>query len=225
MAEALARARATSDKRSLKIATLPLFAATWLAKRLPAFESAYPDVTLSIHTDPRIYDVRVGEADVAIRNVDAPTSGLFARKLMDLRAVPLCSPSIAEGLTSPADLSRATLISLSVGRAGWKEWLATAGHPDVKPRRMIIVDTMLEAVAAAAQGRGIILGLAPFVYDAPGAEGLVAPFDAQPQPGGAYFIVCRSEDRTAGIVGAFVDWVIADMRKDARRLQKLGRPA
>jgi LysR family glycine cleavage system transcriptional activator len=218
---ALDLARRNSVVSTLKVATLPLFANTWMAPRLSRFEAKHPELSLRIHTDARVYDVLAGEADVAIRNVGAPSTGLYARKLLDLRATPLCTPDLAQQLAHPTDLTRATLIGLSVGRAGWAEWLARAGVPALSPKRTITVDTIPEAIDAASQGRGVMLGLLPLIWDAPGAAQLVAPFATEPQEAGTYFVVCRKDNRASPIVRSFIDWITSEMRSDIRRLQRL----
>jgi LysR family glycine cleavage system transcriptional activator len=170
-----------------------------------------------------VYDVLAGEADVAIRNVGAPSAGLYARKLLDLRATPLCTLDLAKQLSHPADLKRATLIGLGVGRAGWPDWLARAGVPALKPKRTITVDTIPEAIEAAAQGRGVMLGLLPLIWDAPSAAQLVAPFPIAPQEAGTYFVVCRKQDRANPVVRSFIEWIISEMSSDVRRLRRLER--
>lgn len=218
---ALDVARIDSAPKTLKIATLPLFANVWMAPRLHRFEADHPALSLNIHTDARVYDVQAGEADIAIRNVAAPTPGLFARKLIDLRATPLCAPALAAQMSHPKDLAHTTLIGLSVGRAGWPEWLAGAGLPALKPQRTITVDSVPEAISAAVHGRGVMLGLTPLIWDAPGVDGLVAPFSEPPQEAGAYFIVCRKEARANPVVRAFIAWLLAEMRADSRRLRRI----
>lgn len=220
---ALDLAQRSSVAHSLKVATLPLFATAWLAPRLSRFEGAHPELSLSIHTDARVYDLLAGEADVAIRNVGAPSAGLFTRKLLDLRATPLCSPDLAKQIAHPADLKRQTLINLSVGRAGWPDWLARAGVAALKPKRTITVDTIPEAIDVAVQGRGVMLALSPLIWDVQSATHLVPPFTMAPQEAGAYFIVCRKEDRANTVVRSFMEWIISEMRSDMRRLMRLER--
>lgn len=218
---ALHRARRSGAVQALKVSTLPLFASAWLSPRLNRFEDAHPELSLSVHTDARVYDLLAGEADVAIRNVAAPTSGLYARKLLDVRATPLCTVSLAARYAQPTDLQHATLIHFSVGRMGWAEWLRQAGVPALEPKRSLIVDTIPDAIDAAVQGRGVMLGLMPLIWDVPQAAQLVAPFDVPPKEAGAYFVVCRKEDRASRVVGAFIDWLFSEMHADKRRLMRL----
>jgi len=80
----------------------------------------------------------------------------------------------------------------------------------------------LPALEAAAQGRGVILGLMPIVWRAPIARRLVQPFAIPPISAGTYFLVHRREDAARPAVRAFTEWVCAQARADRRRS---GRPA
>jgi LysR family glycine cleavage system transcriptional activator len=190
---------------------------------LARFEALHPELSLSIDTDARVVDLEKGEADIAVRNVAAVTPGLFGRKLLDLRATPLCTPELAEGLRAPKDLARAPLIDLSIGRAGWPEWFAANDCEGVKPKRTLTFDNGPSALDAAAQGRGVLLGLLPLVLDAPNASKLIAPLPNPPQSAGAYFVMCRKGDRTNATVQAFMHWLIEEMRADLPRLRRLER--
>lgn len=220
---ALGQAKRAAASTQLRIAALPLFTNVWLVPRLARFEALHPELSLTIDTDARVVDLEKGEADVAIRNVEAVTTGLFGRKLLDLRATPLCTPGMAKGLHAPEDLARATLIALSIGRAGWPEWFAASGCKGLKSERTLTFDNVPSALDAAAQGRGVLLGLLPLVLDTPSATHLVAPLQQDPQEAGAYFVVCRKEDRASATVQAFMDWLTQEMRADLPRLRRLER--
>jgi len=220
---ALEEAKIQARVARLRIAALPLFTNVWLVPRLAGFEALHPELSLSIDTDARLVDLSAGEADVAIRNVAAVTAGLFGRKLLDLRATPLCTPELAHSISTPRDLARATLIDLSIGRAGWPEWLAASGCAGLKPRRTLTFDNVPSALDAAAQGRGVLLGLLPLILDAPNSSRLVAPLRQPPQDAGAYFVVCRRDDRASASVRAFTDWISEEMRADLTRLRRLER--
>ena len=220
---ALEQARGQARVTHLRIAALPLFTNVWLVPRLASFEALHPELSLSIHTDARLVDLSAGEADVAIRNVAAVTPGLFGRKLLDLRATPLCTPELAQSISSPGDLARATLIDLSIGRAGWPQWLAASGYAGLKARRTLTFDNVPSALDAAAQGRGVLLGLLPLILDAPNSSSLIAPLRQPPQDAGAYFVVCRRDDRASASIRAFIDWISEEMRIDRARLRRLER--
>ena len=135
--------------------------------------------------------------------------------------MPLCAPEVATRLHRVEDLAKVTLIHLSVGAAGWPDWLAQAGHAGLRPRSNLTVDTMPAAIEAAAGGHGVMLGLHPLVWDVTAAQKLVNPFAMPLLGGGAYYLVHRKQDSTRRPVRRFVDWITAEMRADARRLRGL----
>jgi LysR family transcriptional regulator, glycine cleavage system transcriptional activator len=221
----LQTARTNAQDRVLRVSALPLFTSVWLLPRLERFEARAPGIAIEIDTSNTIADLAGGGVDVAIRNVLKPGAHLVARKLLDLKAVPLCTPEIAAQIRKPEDLARTTLIHLSVGSSGWPQWLAATGCPGLKPRSQLSLDTIPAALEAAARGRGVVLGLDPLIWDAPAAKGLVIPFKAPLQSAGTYFVVQRRADRTRHAVRLFTDWLVDEMKNDARRLRTISREA
>lgn len=220
---AMAQTRQQVQPSRLSITSLPLFASAWLGKRLADFEARFPALTISIDTSSRVVDLAAGEADVAIRNVVTGSPQIWSRKLMDLRAAPVCIPEIAADINSLADLARQRLIGLNVGRSGWDSWFEAVGAPHLKPERVLLVDTMAAGFEAALQGRGVALALTPIVWDTPAASGLVVPLEGCETDAGSYYIACRKADRSNPVIGAFVDWLCAEVQADLRRLRKLGQ--
>lgn len=222
MRAALARARHVENAR-LKISALPLFTNVWLVPNLARFQIKHPDVSIEIETTNRLADFASDDVDIAIRNLTAPpAAALGARKLMDLFAAPLCAPGMAEHLRTPEDLKRATLIHISARDSGWPNWLKAMGLEGLKAKGNLSFDNVPSAIEAAVQGRGVILGLAPLVWDTPAARDLVVPFATPQHHAGAYYVLYRPADMTRPIVGAFVEWLAASVRADARRMTKLG---
>lgn len=214
----------TARSGALRIASLPLFTTVWLAPRLDRFAATHPDVSIEIESSNRIVDLDAERFDVAIRNADPGGAGYECRKLLDLRARPLCAPQIAATLTTPADLVRVTLIHISAGRAGWPDWLRLNGVEGLEPRANLSFDAYPAAIEAAAKGRGVLLGLEPMIWEAPSARSLVAPFGAVSHSAGAYFAVWRRSARAKPARRDFVAWLFDEMKKDARRLSS-GAPS
>ncbi len=208
--DAVAEARAAGRETRLRVSALPLFTSAWLIPRLARFEAAHPGVAIEIETSNRMADFERDAIDVAIRNIDALTPGLAGRKLLDLRAVPLSSAGIAPALRGPADLAGAALIHISARPGAWAEWLRAAGLPGLQPARNLSFDTLPDAMQAASRGHGVMLGLAPLVWDAL-PPGVVVPFAPPVVSGGAYFAVHRRADGARLLVRAFVAWLASEM--------------
>lgn len=219
----ISRLRDQEGAARLCISALPLITDAWLTPRLEAFQTRYPDVSFEIETTNRVADLYTEDVDLAIRNIYAPDPGLKSYKLIDLHALPVCTPEISARLKSPADLGKEVLIHISSRKAGWPEWLAAAGAAGIKPRSHLSFDSVPSALEAAAQGRGVTLGVLPLLWEAPAARALVLPFSGPKLSAGTYYLVHRKEDKARPAVAAFAQWMTATMRGDKRRLERLNR--
>lgn len=195
----------------LKVSALPLITSVWLIPRLSRFEARHPDVVLEIETTNRIADLDRDGVDVAIRNLRAPTPGLVARKLLDVKGVPVCAPELLASLKTPRDLAKQTLIHVTARSGAWKEWLKGAGVEGLKGKRDLSFDTVPAALDAAARGRGVVLGMHPLIWEAPIAKELVVPFAPEVDSVSSYYVVHRRSDGKRPEVRAFVDWLIKEM--------------
>jgi LysR family glycine cleavage system transcriptional activator len=219
IAASAARLRTTKRTR-LKISALPLITNVWLIPRLAAFEAKHPEISLAITTENRVADFEKDNIDVGIRNLRAPTPGLFARKLLDIKLVPLCARKLATGaqpLKQPRDLAHHTLINVSARPEGWTHWLKAVGLAGLKPKREITFDTVPAALEAAARGYGVTLGMHPLVWESPAIGSLVVPFMAKVDADASYYVVHRKADRSRPEIRAFVEWISAEMAAFARQ--------
>jgi LysR family glycine cleavage system transcriptional activator len=217
---ALAATGVAAMATRLRVSALPMLTSVWLIPRLQRFQAQHPGVAIEVETGNRLVDLAREGVDVAIRNLPAPQAGLVCRKLLDLRAVPLCSPAMAAALHGPADLAGVALIHISSRPDGWAAWLAAVGQPGLVPRGNLSFDSVTAVLEAAAEGAGVALGLDPLVWQASAARRLVMPFAVPPVSAGCYFAVHRPEDRSRPLVRAFVAWLAAEMAADAPRLAR-----
>jgi LysR family glycine cleavage system transcriptional activator len=220
VAVAASRLRTGNKRTKLKISALPLITNVWLIPRLAAFEAKHPAITLAITTENRIADLEGEDVDIGIRNVRAPTPGLFARKLLDIKLVPLCARKLTTGanaLRQPKDLAHHTLINVSARPGAWERWLGVIGLRGLKPKREITFDTVPAALEAAARGHGVTLGMSPLVWESPSVASLIVPFAPKVEADSAYYVVHRKADASRPEIRAFVDWIRAEMASFARQ--------
>ena len=200
-----------AQARKLRVSALPLITGAWLIPRLERFEARHPGIALEIETTNRIADLDRDGVDVAIRNLRAPTPGVIARKLLDVRGVPVCAPKLLASLKTPADLARHTLIHITARPDAWDEWLKVAGFAGLKGKRDLSFDTIPAALDAVARGHGVALGMHPLVWEAPVAKDLVVPFTPNVDSGSSYYVVHRKADGGRPEVKAFVEWIVKEM--------------
>jgi LysR family glycine cleavage system transcriptional activator len=214
IAFAAAKLRTKVGPKTLRVSALPLFTSAWLIPRLERFQARFPDIVLDIETTNRVTDLDRDKIDVAIRNLRAPTPGLIARKLLDVRGVPVCAPKLLQGgnaLTTPADLARHTIIHVTARPEAWAAWFKGVGLEGLRAKRELSFDTIPAALDAAARGHGVALGMHPLVWESPVAASLVVPFAPTVAGDSSYYVVHRKTDRERAEVKAFVEWVAKEM--------------
>jgi LysR family transcriptional regulator, regulator of gene expression of beta-lactamase len=129
-------------------------------------------------------------------------------RLLDTELTPLCAPSIAAGLSEPADLARITLLRSFRGQ-DWLTWLKAAGVDHIALTGPIFDSSFLMA-EAAARGYGIaILPAALFAQDIASGR-LVQPF-ALAILTDAYWLVTPKGREPSSALAAFVTWIAREV--------------
>lgn len=171
---ALHRLRAEAPKTTVHIAALPAIAQLWLSPRLPALREALPGQAISItameqppNLAREIFDISLFITDVA---------HAAALVLAEDRILPVCAPSLATRLATPADLANETLLHDSVWHGDWPSWLAMVGLPVDLGRNGPVFSLYSIAVEEAKNGAGVLIGHEPLVRSLLQSGTLVAPF-------------------------------------------------
>ena len=204
---------------SVRLTTLPFFANHWLIEQL----GELPDgISLSINTAQETLDLNTGDLDVAIRNLNEPPVGLWSSKLLDLRSVPVCHPSMAQQIRTPQDLLKAPLIHLTARPGGWERWF-TAQQVDAQTGPPALeLDTLPAVLEAALQGQGVALGLSPIIWSSAKYKQLCVPFKCNPVHAGSYYLVMRKENRVRPNLQSFATWIknrLAEQRHSMLRCE------
>jgi LysR family glycine cleavage system transcriptional activator len=192
---------------TVRLATLPSFAALWLFPRLAAFEAAHPGIDLRVSTVARAPDATRDDIDLAVAIGTGDWRGWRSERLMAMRCRPVCAPALRESLRKPADLERHTLLGVSQPRGFWRRWCREAGLPPFAPRRTLRFDGLHLLYEAAASGLGVALAfdelVAPYLADGR----LIEPFDLSFVPEQAYHLLARPSERRRA-VRVVRDWLL-----------------
>lgn len=184
----------------------------WLMPRLPGFYDGHDAITVNVQAPPSDLPSLGAGIDVALRyGRDGWTDG-ETRRLFDERACPVGTAALIAGLAGDAArLAEAPLIHVRPAAAphwaGWADYMAARGLP--RPRGPAhLFDNYIQAVQAAQDGRGIMLGWQSITRRLV-AEGRLAEL-----PGGghdfgtAYFVTCAPASRQKAAVQSFLHWVM-----------------
>uniref|UniRef100_B0SVN6 Transcriptional regulator, LysR family n=1 Tax=Caulobacter sp. (strain K31) TaxID=366602 RepID=B0SVN6_CAUSK len=203
--------RANPVGGSLNLAVLPLFAARWLAPRLPAFAVAHPDITVNLMTRPTPFDFRADSVDAAIHYGLAEWPGAEVSRLMAEIVAPVCTPLLKAklGLRTAADLIEAPLLHLTSRSDAWERWFGEM-EIDAGEVRGMLLDQFTLSLEVARNGLGIAL-LPVFLIEPELARGeLVAAVDAPMHNAEAYHFVWPHTHQTHWPLEIFRRWITAE---------------
>lgn len=201
----------------LTLSVPPTFGIRWLMPRLPALREMHPwiDVRLFVSISP--VGIFPPDTDAAIWHGTGQWPGVISQRLFDDdRLIPVCSRRLMEGahrLKRPEDLRNFTLLHASRGMDDWNLWLCAAGVENVDARNGPLFDSTSGAVQAAAQGHGVAIGHAPFVWDDIREGHLVAPFNIEAQSRSTYYLVQHGSRRPKASIAAFSDWIVSEAQR------------
>ncbi|WP_235039861.1 LysR substrate-binding domain-containing protein [Vreelandella profundi] len=164
-----ARLRRRGDDRQLTLASSPTIASIWLARQLPDFQYAHPDIEIRILTVEDPHRLDLAEFDLGIyyhvpREVDPP--GLSADAIFkheDVAAV--CSPIYLErhgNIADPQDLlMRHTLMVVEDHYHDWltwELWYRSLGLDWQPPTHTLRANSFQLLMNATLAGQGVTLG-------------------------------------------------------------------
>lgn len=202
--EASAGLRAPQQER-LRISVAPALGSKWLVTRIAEYQEGHPEMEFSLGTATSLAPLLAGEADLGLRYGEEEWPGLLAWKLFEERVFPVCSPALAAGLKTPADLDQARLLRHPL--LSWQRWFSAAGMKHPEPSTGPRYDDALLMLEAAVAGHGVALMAhtlaAPYL-----AEGrLVRPFP-EDCPDRSFYIVAPPGIQEKRGAMDFIRWLV-----------------
>lgn len=210
LSTAIAQAEKERD-HVLNVSVAPAFASKWLVWRLPRFNQLHPDIRLRIDAQLGLVNPSTSDVDVCIRLGQGDWPGVNAEKLLDHRVFPVCSPSLAGRLRSPADLANVPIIRDPNAMFGWDAWLAPNGYDESILGDGPVFSSPLLCLDAAMAGQGVFLAWETLACDTLEAGGLVAPFPDRRGTGLSYWFVTARGDPPSRAVRALRAWLTGEL--------------
>ena len=224
--EAFDRIRESTDQLKgadagvvLTISALPNFALRWLMPRLPRFQARHPAIQIRLLTASRAFETLPEEIDVAIR-LEGEAAHLRFEPLFRGSMFPVMHPGLPEeGIRTPGDLRRITLLHVLNSLSDWPIWLAAAG---VKHGPKF--DSYALASEAACYRWGAAMAWGPFVEEDLRRGRLIAPFDLKIPRERAWGLICPGNVRKQK-VELFRQWLFeeAGTVPDGQRVREIPR--
>lgn len=210
---ATSRVASGAGVRRLPIHASPSFATLWLLPRIGQFLRENPaiDIALFASHEP----ARLGQDGILIdiQYARPVPENCEAFALAEEMVVPLASRAFiaSHNLANPEDISRVPLIHSLRCIVPWDQW--SARHAPLVPLnpRGLQLDRAHLALAAAADGLGLVLESTLQAHDLLQRGALVMPFGPRGISIVAHRLLYRREDRSNPEIVAFVDWITRQM--------------
>lgn len=210
LGQASLRLRTGGGGAVLSLAILPAFGMHWLAPRLRAFRQRNPDVSLTLSTRLRPFDLRAEGVDAAIHYGRADWPEAEHLLLMEEEVQAVAAPDLAiERVTGPGDLLSLPLLQIESRKGDWGRWFAAHGLPGQRPAGMVF-DQFATMQQAAIHGLGVAL-LPRFLIEEDLATGRLVPvWGRAVRAAGSYWLVWPQKGAESPALSAFRDWIAAE---------------
>ena len=200
--------------KPLRVQTYVTASIRWLARRVPQFLSAHPEVKLTLSTCAVEWDFDEIHADVGLVYCETqPDPAKFHWvPLFEYALFPVCSPEFLQRIgpdTSLAGLMQQPLVAIYTEVQNWDAWFTSSGtvfEPEVP---YLMVDTLAVALEMALNGEGVALVNGPFVDQDLATGRLVRPFDHVATCPGSWGLICRKDMKDNLRIRTFIDWMTA----------------
>ncbi|WP_170336482.1 LysR family transcriptional regulator [Ruegeria arenilitoris] len=192
----------------LFVQSILLFAHGVIAGGLPEFQSAHPQINLSLTTGNLVSDFANQFTDLQIVFGNRALYGAEGDTLLHERLYPVAPPEIAAQIRDPQDLFHFPLIEVSTHRASWLHLFESLRLPSGRAR-YFFADNSLMAAELSASGGGIALARAPASDRIMHMSGLVPCLpDIQVAGQESYHLVYQSRAALRPPARAFRDWLL-----------------
>lgn len=197
---------------TLDLAILPTFGARWLIPRMGGFFARHRDISVNFSTRVRPFDLRAEGIDAAIMTAPPADAGLVSHRFMGEELLPVAAPALVrdQGLATPADLRRTTLLQQETRAASWDQWFAAQGLMRGNDQPVLVFEQFLLVIRAAVAGLGCALVPGILIRDEIASGELVLLPGGGMQGQGGYHLVYPRDREQYGPLAAFRDWLFAE---------------
>ncbi|WP_289032561.1 LysR substrate-binding domain-containing protein [uncultured Roseibium sp.] len=182
----------------------------WLMPKLSGFYGRFPDITVNVQAPPSDQPVLSPGLDIALRYGRGGWTDGETWKLFDERACPVGTPQMIGQVAEAGGLEDVPLIEVRLGSPHlWDTWTDYFEQRGIKRARRPshVFDNYVQAVQAALDGRGIMLGWRSITHKLVGDGSLVELPSGSHDFGTSYFVICSHRSMSKQSTKHFIDWV------------------
>jgi len=205
-------------RRRLRLSAVATLGTRWLMPRLSRFQALHPDIEIELRQSRREETSWQEDVDVwlEVKRPGRPwPRHIRAHYLLGREIAPVCTPALAQRLSSLAGLRRETLLHHTNFPGNWALWLDAAGVPSAPLKLGGGFDLASNMIVAASSGMGVAI-IQPCLVERELASGeLVQPFALTASTGRGYYVCTRKSAVDSGASALFIAWIQAMAREGA----------
>ena len=206
--------------KPLRVQTYVTASIRWLARRVPEFLHAHPEIKLTLSTCAVEWEFDDVHADVGlVYCADVPDPAKFHWvPLFDYALFPVCSPEFLKRIgpsATTADLMQQPLVAIYTEVQNWESWFTSAGVQFEPKVPYLMVDTLAVALEMALNGEGVALVNGPFVDQDLSSGRLVAASGHVEVCPGSWGLICRKDLKENMRIRTFMDWMADHVTEEA----------
>lgn len=222
----------TQDDSTIVFASANPFITKWLIPSLPRFFAEHGHVDIRFVSSFERQDYAAEAIDIGVRLGTVSDDALRQRWFRTECVVPLASPDFIETqrIREPRDLQRVPLVdddhSWNPRAPRWRDWFEAAGLPIRETSTSISFQLQHDqALDAAIQGNGVVLGFGLLALRAIQAGQLVFPFGPALSTHAQWHVLTRKHGRRTDVLDRFEAWLVAELEHCLEQLDELIGPA
>ncbi len=197
-----------TEGRVVEVKANMAFSVYWLMPHLEDFIRTYPNITVQLSTALSNQDFAGADSGVEIRYGRGEWGDLKGLRLKEEHIYPVCSPILAETLSSPEDLDGKHLLHVIHLADGWEAWADKIGGDGLDVSKGHHFDTFALAYNMAERGLGVTLGRDTLCEDMLSRGVLVKPFEAPVPALDNYYLVLPSGEQSTDEAIVFHNWIL-----------------
>ena len=201
----------------LHIQMPPFFSSELFLPKLKTFQEAYPELDLRIETSLEKDAPLPSNMDLSIALGDGPWHDCIAENLFQQRYVIACSPDFRDkhSIRRVSDLDGKPLIVMDSRPDIWEQAAQHLHIGELKPQKLVHVDSMPQVAKGAEKGLGLALLSWPAAAQWFKSDNLVRLFDLEIPSTESFVLLHRQEDQNRPEVQQLREWIVREFRVSA----------
>ncbi|MEI8703030.1 LysR family transcriptional regulator [Mesorhizobium sp. ISC15] len=208
IADAVANLNTPEIRGEVVVSCPPAMTALWLVKSIGAFLLKHPRIRLGLRSSTSWKAVIGSDVDLCIRYGTGIWENRRTTLLSEVDLFPVCSPSLAAGLRSPADLRTVPLL-YAIDDNEWDSWLSSINMNEL-PRMRHYMGNDFAMIETAVNGFGVAMGDSVTCRHYLESGILVAPFSERKKSNYSFYLIERSNSEKKLATLCMRNWITAN---------------